>query len=65
MGNAKKIVTVWLDETSDADEPKFIVDVDVEGGGESTTIKTFDDLASAMEFAGNYARKHGLKAELV
>ncbi len=58
-----KIVTVWLDETSDATEPRWIVDTDIPGGGESTTLKEFDDRDDACNYATKYAAEHGLRVE--
>lgn len=60
----KRIVTVWLDSTSDAEECRWIVDTDIPGGGESDTIRTFAadaaGEAAARQFAAEYAAKHGL-----
>lgn len=56
----KRIVTVWLDEMSDPDNPRCIVDTDIDGGGESETIKTFVSRAQAVMFAEHYARDLGL-----
>jgi len=63
--SATKIVTVWLDETSDAGERRWIVDSDIVGGGESETIRTFPGNATgetaARQFASEYAAANGLE----
>lgn len=63
---SKQIVTVWLDETSD--DHAWIVDTDVVGGGESSTIKTFPATDAgrlqAVEFATQYASTRGLTVEV-
>lgn len=56
-----RIVTVWLDETSDPIAPDWIVDTDSEEGGESIMLKVFDSRAKATMFAEHYALRHGLK----
>jgi hypothetical protein len=63
MSTTTKLVTVWLDETSDADEPRWIVDTDTEDGGESSTIKTYPGTAAgrakAVEFGRAAAARRG------
>ena len=60
---ATKIVTVWLDQTSD--EAGWIVDTDIAGGGESETVKTFPPTGTgekaARKFAAEYAERKGLE----
>jgi len=62
---ATKIVTVWLDETTDAGDCRWIVDTDIVGGGESETIRTFPGDESgetaARQFAAQYAAANGLQ----
>lgn len=57
----KRVVTVWLDETSD--EHGWVVDTDAEAGGESETLRVFpaDDAgyAAAVAFAGEAAAERG------
>lgn len=60
MTKTTKCVSVWLDDTSDADEPKWIVDTDTVEGGESDTIGCYDDEHAAIEAAKKAARKRGL-----
>lgn len=55
-----KIVSMWYDETSDADDARWIVDTDTIEGGESNTIGTHDDEDDAMESARETARKMGV-----
>lgn len=63
---AIKIVTVWLDKTSD--ECRWIVDTDIVGGGESATVKTFAPTEAgrtkAVKFAREYAAKRGLDLKI-
>jgi hypothetical protein len=55
MSKCKEVLSVWLDETTDCDDPKWIVsrdDLNEEGKTETTyTIKCFDDYEDAVEFA--------------
>jgi hypothetical protein len=59
-----KIVTVWLDETSDAGECRWIVDTDAVSGGDSETVRTFpgdeDGEKAARRFAAEYAAANGM-----
>lgn len=57
--NRTKIVTVWLDETSD--ECRWIVDEDIVSGGESNTIKAFLPTAEGFEKAVAFAEKAAAK----
>lgn len=50
----KKIVTVWLDQTSD--EHGWIVDTDTEDGGESNTLKVFPPTEAGRKKANAYAK---------
>lgn len=60
---AAKIVTVWLDQTSD--EAGWIVSTDVAGGGESETVRTFPPTMAgekaARKFAAEYAERQGIE----
>lgn len=55
MSKCEEVLSVWLDETTDADDPKWIVsrdDLNEEGKTVRTyTIKCFDDYEDAVEFA--------------
>lgn len=61
---SERIVSVWLDETS---EPKasYIVDTDIAEGGCSETISVFPGTkkgrVDAIKFAEDYAAKTGRK----
>lgn len=57
--NSTKIVSVWYDDTSDSDEPQWIVDTDIAEGGESDTLDTLDTEEEAMESGREEARKRG------
>jgi len=61
MSKCKKVLSVWLDDTTDADDPKWIVSRDQlnkEGKTETTqTIKCFDDYGDAVEFAKSKAHE--------
>lgn len=51
----RQIVTVWLDETSD--DHGWIVDTDIEGGGESDTLKVFPPTAAGFDRAVSFAKR--------
>lgn len=54
------IVSLWYDETSDADDAQWIVDTDTIEGGESSTIGTHDDEDDAMDAGRKAAREMGV-----
>jgi hypothetical protein len=56
-----KIVTVWLDETSDVDDPRWIVDTDTQEGGESETIAAYPGDDDGFDRAVSRAKKAGIK----
>lgn len=60
-----KIITVWYDETDEEGTP-IIVDTDTVDGGESHTLKCFeeDDRDSAIAFAERAAEKRGIPLEI-
>lgn len=62
-----RIVSVWLDETSDCDDPQWIVDTDSADGGESDTIRCFaeDGFERAVRFAKRAAKKRGCDLHLL
>lgn len=64
INKSKKVLSVWLDKTTDPDEPKWIVSNDelsAEGKTETTqTIKFFDEYQDAVEFAKERAYKFKL-----
>jgi hypothetical protein len=53
------IVTVWLDETSG--NHGWIVDMDVEGGGENNTLKVFPPNKAGFERAIAFAKRAAIK----
>jgi hypothetical protein len=61
MATGTRIVTVWLDTTSD--EHGWVVDTDSPDGGESETLKVFPPnrggRADAVEYAKKVAARRG------
>jgi hypothetical protein len=66
MATQAKIVTVWLDETSD--EHGWIVDTDTEEGGQSRTIEAFPPTAAgrkkAIAAGKREAKKRGVELQI-
>lgn len=54
-----RIITVWLDETSD--NHGWIVDTDSPEGGESETLKVFPATDAGFGRAVSFAKKAGVK----
>ena len=52
-----RIVSVWLDETSD--ERGWVVDTDSPEGGQSRTLDVFPPTAEGREEAEAFARREG------
>ena len=57
---ANRIVSVWLDETSN-DEDGWIVDTDTTEGGQSDTLKVFPGTDAGFDRAVSYAKRAGIK----
>jgi len=61
MAMIKKVLSVWLDDTTDSNEPKWIVSHDelAEDGrtDHTQTLKVFDEYDEAVEFAKNKANE--------
>ncbi len=60
--NRTKIISVWLDETSE--DHGWIVDIDIMDGGESDTIKTFPPTATGEKKAIAFALGLGSRKNL-
>ena len=60
--STEQIVSVWLDKTSDASEPVWVVSVDNEEG--SDTLRWFDTFEKALAFGRAAAGSRELELEI-